>query len=325
MADRLNRRSVMPHAFIAPARPFLDVPGWDGGAAPQSLIIFGAGHGTPYPQTNDVPYDTATHSAAAPHAIRNAATQSSSGIDHFDFDLDGPLLADGSWTLRDAGDLALDPQDGPANRAAITAATAAILAAGAVPVLLGGDDSVPVPFLQAYGGMRPIDILQIDAHIDWRDSIGGERMGYSSTMRRASEHLAVRSITQVGMRGVGSARPQEVAAARAWGARIVTVAEARDAGPGGIAALIPAGGRLVVQVDCDAFDPSVCGAVNAPTPGGFGFDELAAILRAAVMRHGLAGLSIVELVPARDPLGLSATAAARLVCNVIGAAARRPL
>jgi arginase family enzyme len=83
-----------------------------------------------------------------------------------------------------------------------------VLDRGAVPFLLGGDDSLPIPMLEAFGAHRGkrLTILQIDAHIDWRDEVGGERLGLSSTMRRASEMGHVERIIQVGQRGIGSAR-----------------------------------------------------------------------------------------------------------------------
>ncbi|MEB8385718.1 arginase family protein [Rhodobacteraceae bacterium KMM 6894] len=288
----------------------------------QDIAILGAPHGTPYNERNEVGYVVETRSASAPGAIRVAANESSTNIDHFDFDLGGPLMGDGRRRLVDCGDLDLQAQDGQTNRAAITNATAAILARQATPLLLGGDDSVPIPFLAAFADRGPVDILQIDAHIDWRDSIGGEPLGYSSTMRRASEQPFVRSITQVGMRGVGSARAGEVDAALEWGARLITVTESRRLGAQGIADLIPIGGTLLIHIDCDAFDTSVCPAVNAPTPGGFMFNEVADIVRSAIAAHGLGGFSIVELVPDEDRNMISAIVAARITCNAIGALAR---
>lgn len=35
--------------------------------------------------------------------------------------------------------------------------------------MFGGDDSVSIPFISAFSGQPPIVILQIDAHIDWRE------------------------------------------------------------------------------------------------------------------------------------------------------------
>ena len=311
--------------IVSPGRTFLDQPLTSLDAvASGDIAILGAPEGTPYPARGEVGYELTTKSADAPQAIRDSANETSSNIDHYDYDLGGTLLGDGKRRLVDCGDLLLNATDGPGNRDAIQTATRAVLEKGGIPFLLGGDDSVPIPFLRAFGGSQPIDILQIDAHIDWRESIAGVQDGYSSTMRRASELPFVRSITQIGMRGVGSARQSEVDAALEWGATILPMARTRALGPDGIVGEIPVGGQLVIQIDCDAFDPSVCPAVNAPTPGGFHFDELAAIIRAVVAAHQLAGFSIVELVPCEDHNTISAIAAARIVCNAIGALARCP-
>ena len=309
--------------FETPVRTFLDRPlVRPDHVETGDIVIFGAGHGAPYLGLGDVQYETDTLSADAPDAIRSGANESSSNIDHYDFDLGGPLLADSPIRLVDCGNLVLSPEDGDRNRQHIQDTTAAILRAGGTPILLGGDDSVPIPFLQAFRERGPIDVLQIDAHIDWRDTIDGEPNGYSSTMIRASENPFVRSITQIGMRGVGSARPADVKKAQAWGAHLITVRETRRIGTQGIIDLIPKGGNLVIQIDCDAFDTSVCPAVNAPTPGGFQFEELAEILRGVIAARTTVGFSIVELVPSLDVNKVSAIAAARITCNVIGSLAR---
>jgi len=62
-----------------------------------------------------------------------------------------------------------------------------ILKAGALPMILGGDHAIPIPVLRAYEGRGPITLVQIDAHIDWRDDFNGVRDGLSSPIRRASE------------------------------------------------------------------------------------------------------------------------------------------
>jgi agmatinase len=309
--------------FTRPDRSFLDQPiAGTGDLRAGDAVVFGAGFGTPYPAKGEVGYALGTSSSLAPAAVRAAVNQSSTDIGHYDFDLGGPLLPP-DRRLVDLGDL-VEAANGEGNRAAIEATARAILSAQALPVMIGGDDSVPIPFLRAFSGEGPVDVLQIDAHIDWRDSLGGVRDGYSSTMRRASELPFVRSITQVGMRGVGSARPEEVADALAWGARLVTVREARAMGMATLARSLPGEGRLVIQIDADALDPSVCPAVNAPTPGGFRFEELSELLRAAIAKRGLAGLSVVELVPGQDPFGHSANAVGRLICNAVGFALRSP-
>ena len=63
-----------------------------------------------------------------------------------------------------------------------------MLARGVVPVLIGGDDSLPIPMLQALADVgRRVTILQIDAHIDFVDVRHGVREGHGNPMRRAAE------------------------------------------------------------------------------------------------------------------------------------------
>ncbi|TGV65619.1 agmatinase, partial [Mesorhizobium sp. M00.F.Ca.ET.158.01.1.1] len=100
----------------------------------------------------------------------------------------------------DAGDILTIMHDNAGNRARIEAKTREILSSPAVPILLGGDDSVVSPFLAGFADHGPVWILQIDAHIDWRDEVHGERYGYSSPMRRASEMAHVAGMVQVGLR-----------------------------------------------------------------------------------------------------------------------------
>lgn len=122
--------------------------------------------------------------------------------------------------------------------------------------------------LQAFGGRgRRLTILQIDAHIDWRDDVGGERWGLSSTMRRASEMAHVERIIQVGQRGIGSARPADLAAARDWGVSFVSAAEVAREGIGRALSLIPDGAEVAVCLDVDAFDPAIMPAAIGRTAG----------------------------------------------------------
>ena len=123
------------------------------------------------------------------------------------------------------------PATSPPTAPACARRSGQILDAGAVPILLGGDDSLPIPMLEAYAGRGRFTILQIDAHIDWRDEVQGERLGLSSGMRRASEMAHIERIIQVGQRGIGSARPSDLADARDWG---VTFFPARGVAQAGI-------------------------------------------------------------------------------------------
>lgn len=204
----------------------------------------------------------------------------------------------------------------------IRAATERILAAGAVPVRIAGDDSVPIRLLQAFDGRR-IHVLQIDAQIDWPDEVQGERWGLSSTMRRASELAHVAGIVQVGQRGIGSARPGDVADAEAWG---VTFVPARAMARDGIAravAAIPAGVGVAVCLDCDALDPAIMPGVIGRTAGRLSCREVLELIAAVGEKARITTFDMVEFMPERDVDGLGAMTAAQLLASVLGLIARQ--
>jgi agmatinase len=302
---------------------FLGFPSADPSSVDADVAILGVPHGVAYP----VP-ELATACTDAPRAIRERSARLARFVGNHDFDLDGPLLppvAGGAPALRvvDCGDVPGSPDDGPGNARKAEDAVRAIAGRGVVPVVLGGDDSVPIPVLRGLSAsQRPITVLQIDAHLDFRDAVAGVREGYSSPMRRASEMSHVARIVQVGLRGVGSARAEDVAAARERGNLLVTASELRRRGAGWLVGQLPAGEPLFISFDLDGLDPAACPAVSAPSPGGLGYAEAAELIAAAARRCSLVGAAFTELVPERDVEGLSALVAVRLVSTLIGALAR---
>lgn len=296
---------------------FLGLPAQLPGGDRPRVVIFGAGHGTTYPGKDS------SGLALAPGAIRAASEDDAGLVGNWDFDLGGPLFAGGPVCCVDAGDVPTTMGDNAGNRARIVAQTRAVLAASAVPILLGGDDSVPIPFLEAFAEHGPIWILQIDAHIDWRDEVHGETLGYSSPMRRASEMAHVAGMVQVGLRSVGSARDTEIAAAQAFGSRFVTAREVHANGIEAALRHIPEGARVVITLDCDGLDPGFMPGVGARTPGGLTYTQVIDLVAGAAARGRIAGCDIVELYPPNDVGGLSAITAARILVNMIGTIVRQ--
>jgi agmatinase len=221
--------------------PFLGFPNRLADGRLPRAVIFGAGQGSTYPGQASSGY------ALAAVAIR-AASQGDAGlVEHWDFDLGGPLFDGKPVCCIDAGDVPTTMHDNAGNRARIEAKAREVLALPAVPILLGGDDSVPIPFLAGFADHGPVCILQIDAHIDWRDELHGERYGYSNPMRRASEMPHVAGIVQVGIRSVGSARLTEIEAARHYGSRFVTAREVHAQGVEAALRHIPEGARAYIS------------------------------------------------------------------------------
>ena len=294
---------------------FFDLPlASPGDTRDADIIVVGAPAATPYASVGN-------YCATAPDAIR-AAFGWPGVLDHHDFDIDGYLLPAGVGAL-DWGNLDYSETDFAANRASIQGQVETILGAGAVPLVLGGDDSIPIPVLAAFREHGPLTILQFDAHIDWRDEVNGETRGLSSNMRRAAEMGWVENIVQIGARGIGSARPQDRRDALDWGVRFFPMREVMRRGINQIIEAIPRNANLYIAFDIDAMDPSVVPAVIGPAPGGFTYWQAVEILETAAARAKICGFNLAELMPANDIGGRGALVAARLVAMVMGLVARQ--
>ncbi|MGY5802149.1 agmatinase [Rhizobium sp. LEGMi12c] len=288
----------------------------DDGRLP-SVVIFGAGHGSTYPGKDSSGY------ALSAGAIRAASQDDAGLVEHWDFDLGGSLFDGKPISCVDVGNVETVMYDNAGNRSRIEAKMREVLASPAVPILLGGDCSVTIPFIAGFADEGPVWVLQIDAHIDWRDELHGERYGYSSPMRRASEMPHVAGMVQVGLRSVGSARPSDVEAAQCYGSRFVTAREIHAQGVEAALRHIPEGAKVVVTLDCDSIDPGIMPGVAARTPGGLTYTQIIDLIAGLGRRANIAGFDLVEFYPPADIDGLSAIIAARIVVNAIGAIVRQ--
>lgn len=292
---------------------FLSAPFVDLDRLAAQYAVLGIPYGIPYTVRNIAP-----SVADAPRAVRERSARFGRMLGHHDFDLGGALAEHGDLALADCGDVPADPRDLPGSAARATEAVRKILAAGALPVVLGGDDSTTALALRAFEGHGPVHILQIDAHIDYRDEVDGIRDGYSSPMRRAAEMPWVKRIVHCGARGVGSARPDDVRATLARGNAIITARELRRAGIERVLAEFPPGERYYVAFDCDGMDPSVMPGTSAPLPGGLAFDDAVDLLTGLARRGTVVGINFAEHYPSLDQNGITALAIVRLIVDLIG-------
>jgi agmatinase len=304
------------------ASTFLGLPSADLqslSAGEADAVILGLPFGVPYPTPG-----MAAGCSDAPAAIRARSQRLARFVTHYDFDLDGPMIPPGTpFHAVDAGDVPGTPDDGAGNAARAEAAVRDVLAVGATPVVLGGDDSVPAPVLRAFDGYGPLTVLQVDAHLDFRDQVAGVRDGYSSPMRRASEMDHVERIVQVGLRGVGSARSTDVDDARAAGNQLVSARELGERGIPWLIEQLPQDASVFLAFDLDGLDPSVAPAVSGASPGGLSYQQASDLVRGAAGRCRLVGAVFTELVPELDTNGLSALVVVRLVSQLLGSLARR--
>lgn len=286
-------------------------------AASGSSAFLGAPCATPYQAVG-------AYAAGGPASIRAAAASLAANVDRHNFDLGGPTFPGGTQRAVDCGDLGWSETDFAANRAGVSGAVTALLGRGVVPIVIGGDDSIPIPMLQALGSTgEHYTILQIDAHIDWREVHMDERMGLSSTMRRASEMAHIERIIQVGARGIGSGHSDDLADALAWGAYMVPAVDLHRDGVAPVLELIPEGANVVICFDIDALDPSIAPNTIGRAPGGLTFVQAMDLIRGASERGRIAAADFTEILPEADIDGIGALHVSRLITNLMGLIARQ--
>jgi agmatinase len=254
-----------------------------------------------------------------PRAIREASTLFSFGLGGaYDHEDDVTYLPEDSTKIVDIGDADIIHTDTLGSHANIEQGVRKILAAGAIPVVLGGDHSVNIPCINAFEDQPPIHVVQIDAHLDFVDERHGVRFGHGNPMRRAAEKPWVTGLSQIGIRNVSSTAREGYEAARAMGSDIQSVRQVRAMGIEGMLARIPAGARYYVTIDIDGFDPSIAPGTGTPSHGGFDYYEGLELLAGLARRGQIVGIDLVEVAPDYDPAGNTSTLAAQLLMNLIG-------
>jgi agmatinase len=170
--------------------------------------------------------------------------------------------------------------------------TAAILAHDKFPIVLGGEHSITSPIVAAVADKHPgVTVLQVDAHADLRDTYMGTRFNHACAMRRVTEYARC---TQVGIRSMST---EEAKAAPTLPTTIFYDVNMRQ-DPNWIAKVVASLGETVyITIDVDGMDPAIMPATGTPEPGGLGWYELLALLRAVITARNVVGCDIVELSP----------------------------
>jgi agmatinase len=297
---------------------FADFPHCDDlDALDAEIAVVGLPYVSPYPGR------WATSSADAPATIRRQSKRYAR-FDRYEFDFGGELLAGRSVAWADCGDLVKGPEPFEDYVDSVTRAIRTLLDRGAVPMVLGGDHGTTIPVLRAFENHGPLCLVQIDAHLDWLDQRDGVRDGYSSPMRRASEMPWVTSMAQIGLRGQGSARRQELDAAMAYGkSLLVRAEELHEQGMEAVLARIPECESYYLTIDADGLDPAIAPGVPVPTPGGVTYYQALNLMRGLARKGRLVGIDIVEVVPELDVQDLTSALAVRLLLDFIGVLAHR--
>lgn len=241
-----------------------------------------------------------------PRAILEASRQ----VEFYDEELDREPCEIGIATLES---IEIEPADMEAGFRSLEALAGEVAAQGKIPLTLGGEHSLSIAPVAALRGRYPgLSVLQLDAHLDLRDSYQGTRHSHASVMRRIRD-LGIPTVA-VGIRAVSREEADYVHAERV---PVFLGREIRRQGLDVDAILAEVGNPVYITVDLDAFDPAYVPGVGTPEPGGLTWDEGLRLLRAVCERRQVVGVDVVELCPIPGQI-VSEFFAAKLVHKIIG-------
>jgi guanidinopropionase len=266
-----------------------------------------------------VPWDGGTTNRAGarqgPREVRNQSslmrsTHHVSGIEPF-----------AMVRVADIGDLSVNPIDLADGLKRIEDGVAAVVAAGALPLGIGGDHLTTLPALRAVARSRPVGLIHFDAHSDTNDTyFGDNRYTHGTPFRRAIEEglLEPKKVVQIGIRG-SIYEPGEHRWAKDQGIRIIYIEEFAARGAEAVMAearSIVGGAPTYVSFDIDSIDPSMAPGTGTPEIGGFTTREAQQLVR-LIDGVDVVGADVVEVAPPFDVAGLTALAGATIAFELL--------
>jgi agmatinase len=240
----------------------------------------------------------------------------------------GPHLeagVDGFAALRvvDFGDAPVIPADPERSHAAIEATVGEVLAAGALPIVLGGDHGIAEPDVRACAGRHgPVGLVHFDTHTDTGREVFGVERSHGTPMLRLVEqgHVDPRRYVQIGLRGYWPGEA-EFAWQAEQGITSLFMHDVRDAGIREVmrrALAVVGDGPTYLSVDIDVLDPAFAPGTGTPEPGGMTTADLLWACRETAASTRLVGAEVVEVIPtAVGSADISALAADRIVREIV--------
>jgi agmatinase len=244
--------------------------------------------------------------------------------------LEAKIDAFAELRICDFGDAPVLPADAARSHAAIESTVAEVVAAGAIPIVLGGDHSIAEPDIRACAGRHgPLGLVHFDTHTDTGTEVFGVEISHGTPMYRLVESGMVdpKRYVQIGLRGYWPGEREF-----AWqDERGITAFFMHDVRDLGISAVVDrtvdvaGNGPTYLTVDVDVLDPAFAPGTGTPEPGGMTSVDLLWAVRAVSERLELVGAEVVEVCPQHvGSLDTTALVAERIVREILtGIALRR--
>ena len=202
----------------------------------------------------------------------------------------------------DFGDAAVIPADPERTHAQVERTVGQAVAAGTIPVVLGGDHSITEANVRAVAARHgPVGLVHFDTHTDTGTEVFGVERSHGTPMYRLVRdgHVDARRYVQIGLRGYWPGEA-EFSWQRERGITAYFMRDVRDLGVREVVERTVAAvddGPVFLTVDADVLDPAFAPGTGTPEPGGMSSAELLWACREIASRLELVGIDVVEVIP----------------------------
>lgn len=244
------------------------------------------------------------------------------------------MRVDGLQDLRvvDAGDVEMFSGDAVKSCASLETVVERVAAAGAIPLMLGGDHTITWPDVTGVArarGWGRVAVIHFDAHADTGDIEFGALVGHGQPMRRLIESGAARGdrFLQIGLRGYWP--PPDVLdwmaeqRMRSFEMTEIVARGLDECLTEAFAIALDDCDGVFLSVDIDVCDPGHAPGTGTPEPGGLTARQLLDAVRRIGYELPIWGVDVVEVAPPYDHADITAALGNRVVLEVLTAIARR--
>jgi agmatinase len=239
-----------------------------------------------------------------------------------------------SLSLADAGDAPVQPFSIKGTLDAVTAFARGLGDPKTTRLLaVGGDHTVAYANIRATWERRGrpaggLALLHFDSHLDTVDQVWGEKWSHASVFIRAIEDGLIdpKRMLSVGVKGPLNAGA-DLDYARQHGVTVISYSDWRRdpaAAERRIREFVAGlrGAETYLTFDIDCVDPAFAPGTGTPSVGGFTSAEALGLLRVCKGAN-LVGADVVEVLPDRDPGGLTALLAAHALFEIVALSAAK--
>ena len=206
--------------------------------------------------------------------------------------------------LFDAGDI--EPSENEEMNSRIERSISTLLDRDLKPISLGGDHSITVPIIRAFGRKYDrLNILHFDAHPDLYDQFQGNQYSHACPFARIMEERLAQRLVQVGVRTMNGHQREQAAK---FGVEVIEMKDWRDD------LVFEFDEPLYISFDLDGLDPAFAPGVSHREPGGLSTRQAIDIIQST--KGHVVGADIVEFNPQMDPLNITATVGAKLLKEI---------